>query len=77
MEICEYYQTADTVCSTGKRLEGAFEHRDGKKTIRKTGKESGECLCYMSSLKEDLELFSCMFREHWGGKYALAPKCHI
>ena len=53
------------VAGTEKRVERPQKHRDGRKKIQKDGIERKEYRYYISSLKEDVELFSRAVRGHW------------
>lgn len=66
-EIREYYQTRD-IGWVESRSEWAGLKSIGmeKKTLkRKDGSVSVECRYFISSLKEDIELFSRAVRQHW------------
>lgn len=46
-------------------MERFKKYRDGGKTIKKDEKEKKEYRYYISSLKEDIKLFSRAVRGHW------------
>ena len=67
IEIREYYQTEETRwLAQKKEWKGLKSKGMEEKTIQKDGKERKECRYYISSLKEDVELFSRAVRGHWG-----------
>ena len=66
IEIREYYQTEDISWLTGKReWKGLKSVGMEEKTIRKDGLETKEYRFFISSLKEDIALFSRAVRGHW------------
>lgn len=79
IEIREYYQTEDTAwMHQKKQWKGLKSIGMEKKTIRKGETEKEEYRYYISSLCEDIELFSRVVKGTLGsGKYALAPGCDI
>lgn len=65
-EIREYYQTERiSWLSQKKEWEGLKSIGMEEKTIQREGKEKKEYRYYISSLKEDKELFSRAVRGHW------------
>lgn len=66
VEIREYYQTkAIGWCIQKKEWKGLRSIGMEEKTIQKNGKEKKEYRYYISSLKEDIELFCRAVRGHW------------
>ena len=66
LEIRGYYQTERIRFLTKKKeWKGLKSIGLEEKTIRKEGKEKKEYRYYISSLKEDIELFSRCVRGHW------------
>ena len=66
IEIREYYQTEDTAWMQWKtQWKGLKSIGMEKKTIRKGETEKEEYRYYISSLCEDIELFSRAVRGHW------------
>ena len=66
IEIREYYQTEDIGwLEQKKQWKGLKSIGMERKTIRKDEKESMEYRYYISSLPEDIELFSRAVRGHW------------
>lgn len=66
IEIREYYQTEDIGwLLQRKEWKGLKSIGMEEKTIRREGKERKEYRYYISSLKEDIELFSRAVRGHW------------
>lgn len=66
IEIREYYQTEHISWLTGrKEWTGMKSIGMEEKTIRKDGFETKEYRFFISSLKEDIEIFSKAIRGHW------------
>ena len=66
LEIREYYQTKEIGwLSQKKDWKGLKSIGMEEKTIRKDGQEKKEIRYYISSLNEDIELFSRAVRGHW------------
>lgn len=66
IEIREYYQTEETGwLGQKKNWKGLKSIGMEEKTIRREGKEEKEYRYYISSLKEDIHLFSRAVRGHW------------
>lgn len=66
IEIREYYQTEEIRwLAQKKEWKGLKSIGMEEKTIQKDGIERKECRYYISSLKEDVELFSRAVRGHW------------
>lgn len=66
VEIREYYQTEDISWMQQKsQWKGLKSIGMERKTIRKEGKEQKEYRYYISSLPEEIELFSRAVRGHW------------
>ena len=66
IEIREYYQTeAISWLNCKKEWKGLKSIGMEEKTIRKAGMEKKEYRFFISSLKEDIELFSRAVRGHW------------
>ena len=66
IEIREYYQTeAISWLNCKKKWKGLKSIGMEEKTIRKNGVEKKEYRYFISSLKEDIELFSRAVRGHW------------
>ena len=66
METREYYQTEDIGWLPGrKQWKGLRSIGMEKKTIQKGDEEKEEYRYYISSLSEDIELFSRAVRGHW------------
>lgn len=66
LEIREYYQTKEIGCLPQKKdWKGLKSIGMEEKTIRKDGQEKKEFRYYISSLNEDIELFSRAVRGHW------------
>ena len=66
IEIREYYQTEEIGwLSQKKEWKGLKSIGMEEKTIQKDGKEKKEYRYYISSLKEDIALFSRAVRGHW------------
>ena len=79
LEIREYYQTKEIGWLPQKKdWKGLKSIGMEEKTIRKDGQEKKEFRYYISSLNEDIELFSRAVRGHWSVEsYALAVGCNI
>ena len=66
IEIREYYQTEEIRwLAQKKEWKGLRSIGMEEKTVQKDGAERKECRYYISSLKEDVELFSHAVRGHW------------
>ncbi len=66
IEIREYYQTEEIRWLAQKKEWKGFKSIGmEEKTIQKEGRERKEWRYYISSLKEDMELFSRAVRGHW------------